>query len=266
MRVLANAIKADKGPNFELYKSYKSKLERKAANIESTKSLSSIRDANEEFIKILENLKDKGNEYFTSDKINIFNMRISHVILLGVLYDSERLSSYSKYMITAISFALQGSISDIPKYRIDFIRQNTDAVTKCVTAILDGTGAKEFATYIKNIKIEAKDFSLLSENNNVQVKQSSDIKISENGKQLISSGTFGLLGFRWLGEKINLITVWKERQRLSEEEWLKSHVTLLMSKLDSIDENSEEYSKLKKVIERYEDQINKYERKRTKKG
>lgn len=247
--------------NLSGYIDYKKRLVGAAAKKEAAGFISSLEYANKEYQSVLESIQDNLDKYFTNDKINLFNTRISHVVLIGVMYQSELLTKYIKYMLSYISLTLSGNSSDLPKYREVFMYTNVSAIAKIVNSIYKGAGAKDYKGMLKNIKVNAADFNLLSESNVIQVNKADHLKLSDDSRRVMTMGIFGLTVFRSLGESVNIMSKWLHTERVIEQEWLKAHTTLLMYKLNDMDEEDPEYIKLSRIVMRYEATINKQQRK-----
>jgi len=142
-------------PSLAQYFLYVNKLERNAKLKETTQCLSTIIAANEKYIEILNELKDNLSKYFNMEKINMFNMKLSHVVISGVLYQSDILSTYSKYLISLIVNTVTEGEDPEPKYRAIFIAENTENIAKVVSAVIGDEGAVNFSDIIENIKVNA---------------------------------------------------------------------------------------------------------------
>lgn len=256
----ATAKKEGFGP----YIDYRKRLTKVAMGSEMKATMSSLLDANDDYIKLLSAIKTNLDDYFGKKPINMLNMRISHVMLIGVLYQSEQLATFTKYMYTLVAFANGGRIKELPKYRSVYITDHAQKVAAMVSALANGAGAKDIKGMVKNIKINAADFTLISPDVKVQVKRAGDLKLSNDSSRMMTAGIAGIPGIRSLGEHINTIISNFKRNKSTEEEWIKSHTALLIMQLENTDKDSPEYVKLEKIIARYEAIINKNERKRNK--
>lgn len=247
-----------------IYVQFKKYLTKDAASAETEKAFSSLLIANDEFISILGEIKENLDKYFSGSKINIFNMRLSHTVLLGLFYQSEQLSQYSKYMHTLLAFAMENDIKNFPKYRESFLEANSEQVVATVNTILNGAGAKDYAGIIKNIKINAADFTLMSEDGVSQVTKAANLKLSTDANRLITSGAYGIFGIRNLVELSHMRQDYIRTKRNAELEWLKAHTAIMSLKLEGMSEDDKEYVKLKKIVDKYEAMISKEHRKLSK--
>jgi len=262
--ILANKLKDTKkatAEGFGSYINFRKRLMGNALDMEMKSTMSSIVKANLVYIDILNDIQSDIDKLFTIKKINLFNMRISHVIIIGVLYQSEQLAKFSKYMQSILSLAIDGKISELPKYRNMFIEANVSNIAACITAIHKKAGVVNYKGMVKSIKISASDFTLLTDDNVIQVKKAEGLKTTPDTRRVLLMGINGLPGMQTIGEITNNIKQKLHEERVLEQEWMKAHVALLIAKLDGMDEHDPEYIKLVTIIKKYEDMINKLQRK-----
>ncbi len=262
--VLANKLKDTKkatAEGFGMYIDFRKRLVGRALDIEMKNTMGSVAKANLIYINILNDIQNNLDKLFTIKKINLFNMRISHIIVIGVLYQSEQLAKFSKYMQSILSLAIDGKIKELPKYRAMYIESNTSELAACITALHKKAGVVNYKGMVKSIKMSASDFTLVTEDNIVQVKKAEGMKTTADTRRVMIMGIAGLPGLHTLGEVMNNLKQKAHEARILEQEWMKAHTALLIAKLDGMDENDPEYKKLVKIIKKYEDMINKLQRK-----
>jgi hypothetical protein len=251
-------------PGFKEYNLYKLALANPVKILEDRTAMSSLVNANDAYIGILNELKDNLSVYFTSDKINLFNMKLSHVVIMSVLYQSERLSTFSKYMLSIVTSCITGSTKEIPQYQLQYCSDNYKELAITISELMNNSGEKNFGKIINNIKIKADDFTLISDDSKSQVGRMNIKGLTSSEDKLLSRGVRGLYLPRKIGEMINNKRNDKHNHLKNEEEWLRAQMALVIAKMERIDEDSPEYIKLKNVVSKYNDLINKYERKQKK--
>jgi len=187
-------------------------------------------------------------------------MKLSHVIIMGILYQSRILSTFTFYMFDVVSSFITDTSDDVTKYKIEFLNNNGETIAETVSALLDNSGEIVFEKVIEGIKIKSDDFNLISIDSKSQVPQMNIKNINSVDARLINNGTKSLTPFRLLGEIINRRKKETYDRNKVTEEWLKAKIALLISNLDEVDKESSEYKKLERVIDKYAALINKYER------
>ncbi len=261
--ILANKLKNTKKATldgFGAYINFRKRLVGKALDMEMKSTMSAVTKANLVYIDILQDVQRSLDKLFMVNKINLFNMRISHVVVIGVLYQSEQLSKFSKYLQSILSLAIDGKVNAVPKYRNMFLEANSSDIATCISAILKKAGAVNYKGMVKSIKVTASDFTLVTEDNIVQVKKAEGMKTTADTRRMLLMGINGLPGMQTIGEIMNNLKQKMHEERVLEQEWLKAHTALLIAKLDNMDPDDPEYRKLVKIIKKYEDMINKLQR------
>jgi hypothetical protein len=249
---------------FEPYLKFRKKLIKSAATREASRPMDALLEANRIFIYIMSELRENMGEYFFNEKVNLFNLQLSHVIILGLLYQSEQLCTYTEYMYTLLVQSAAKQSKSYPRYRLEYLAANSDTIAELVNSLLVKAGSIDYKHIIKNIKINAADFALISDDNTVVAKKLPASVLKNDAMVLTEAGTNGLFIFRLIWEQINTIVDKVHKRRLAQEEWLKAHTAYLIAVLEGKSEDDPETAKLKKVIEKYEEMINKYERQRNK--
>ncbi len=252
---IARALKKD-SKAFPCYFEYKKFLSNPASTQESKAALSTLMAANETMVGILDSMTKNIDKLFTTDKISILNMRISHVVVAGVLKQSIVMAKYTKYMLGYVS-SIICSLDKNPKYRVSYLFANADMTANAVSKILDNAGAVDFMATIDKIRAGGSDINLISREAKSQVSSVSNaIPMGRNSSGVVVAGIAGIPLFRELGEAINLMRNIIGTYLEQEEEWMRSHVSILNSNLSGMDESDSEYKKLKLIVGRYESMIN----------
>lgn len=263
--MLADTRKANVN-GYGQYIDFRKRLKGQASDMEMRFALKSLIEANVIYTNILRDMRDNIDDFFDkhNSKVNLFNMKLSHVIIMGVFHQSATISKYTKYMFAVICAAVEGMQDDIPKYRSTFILDNTVQVAAMTSATIAKAGANDYKGLIKIIKDSANNLNLVSAENASQLKKAT-LKTNNDMETMMTAGVAGFNPFRVIGELKNRFAEWRKRDRITELEWMKARVALLTAKLDGMDETSKEYKKLKNIVARYEAMINKQERKNSKK-
>lgn len=252
---------------YSQYIDFRKRLSGTAVKMETQFALRSLIEANKIYTTILRDMKDKIDTYFdkSNSKVNLFNIKLSHVIIIGVFHQSITMSKFTRYMFSVICAAVEGLQEPIPKYRAAFIEENMVQVAAMTSSVIAKAGANDFKGMIKLIKASANNLNLVSPENVSQLKKVT-LKTTKDLDTMILAGAAGMNPFRMIGEWKNRYVEWRKRDSISELEWMRARVALLTAKLDGMSDSDPEYKKLKKIVKRYESMINKQERNNAKRG
>lgn len=240
-------------PQYFMYKKF---LSNKASAVESKSALGTLVYANKKMANILSSMTKDIDKLFPTEKISMLNMRISHVVVAGVLRQSVELATYTKYMFSYVS-TIKCGIGGNPKYRMATLSANADSVADSVSKILDNTGAVDYMATVDKIRASGSDVNLIDRDAKSQVASiASGIQLGPNNRGVVVSGIVGVPLFRELGETVNLLRKIASNYLTQEEDWMRSHVSILNASLNGVDESDPEFKKLKRIIDRYESMIN----------
>ena len=256
---LAKEITKDRS-NFNEYMKFKSALSNKASSMESKSAYSSILLSMRSAANLLEDLDKHLNEYFEFKRITVLNMRLSHAVISGVLNSCAGLCTYGRYMMSYLSLKHTG-IEKTPPYRTEYLEKNADTVAYIVSGFVDKSGILDYKNIIQSMKKAGKDVPLVDNKGKPQLEvMGVSSALGRNGSFIVQQSIVGVPLFRGIGEFINVIRKSMSNYLRQEEDWMRSHVTILVAELNGMDPNDPEYIKLKKVVLRYENIIDLVER------
>lgn len=250
-------------PAIKAYRAYVGQLSRNgnkaAAQAEKNIPLSSLAEATKMNLLVLTELEGNIEKLFKHNTINIFNSRLSHVVVIGILAECKMVNKYARYMLSAVISSLTGQ-REIAKYRYAWITEYNAPTAAAVSRAMAKTGSYNFQAMIKDMQTKAVDVSLIDDLNKVTVGMVSPAKVSSTTKSLITHGIRKLGMFRWIGEIFIVRKQNKLDEARREREWMQAHVDILKMKLEDMDESSKEYQRMVKIIENYEEMITKADR------
>lgn len=257
-------ISDSKGNATKAYEKYLGLLKKannkNAALAEDKIPFASLVEAGKRELVVLTELESKIDELFSHNTINIFNGRLSHIVVIGLLSEAKMLAKYSKYLLSAVVSSVTNQ-PDIAKYRYIWLDEYSEATAEMVSKLMSGKDSYDFDTIIKDMQTKAVDVTLIDDFNQVTVDMVNSSKVSSDAKGIIASGVKKLGMFRWLGEIWATHKIEKVEEQRRQVEWMRAHTELLRMKLEDIDEESPEYKRLVKIIERYEEMISKADKK-----
>lgn len=227
-------------------------LQGKASSMEQDKPFSALLLTIERFIDILKELDASVDAYFGGAEVNVFNSRLSHVLILAIINEAYTLNRYATYATSSI-MAEATSEEDVVKYRLDYISEKTHIVSRIISRTT-ASAEVDVKQVIAHMKSKGLDINLVDKLGNV----SESIDVTAGADPAVK-GFIDMLNpisiFRWLGEKFELLKNEWHNRRVRKVEWMKARVNLLKMKMDGISKDDPEYIKLQGIIEKYEDMI-----------
>jgi hypothetical protein len=244
-------------PSKEIPLGYASKLTGSARSDELSSRMSIVMSVNSKFIKILEELKKHIDDLVGQDNINLFNCRLSHVAILGILRESELFGTYTTYMWSQLV-----SLDNVPKYRVDYLMAHRDDYIRILNTINNKTGRYYFIPEIDQMKKRDVNLKLYDSSSDQTVD--TYVRPSDFSSATLvhfGFGSFFFNIFSWIGETFD---DWRHNRYLKNErlkEWMEQHNAILKLELGNMDPNSEEYMRKKKITEYWDDELTKIDRK-----
>lgn len=257
-----NYLPKSSSPAKDVVKNYLKQLKGKAAVAESKGFLMSLLQANMLQLELLNEASNNFNTLVQDDSITLYNTRVSIYLFIYYLQQAELLSNFTNYLVTFIVQAVRHHESDIPKYRIVYLSDHVDAVSRLVSDILNNMNKYDIVEAIKTLRNKFEDIELNSETNMRRFSPDSLISIGS----LVYDGVQAL--FKWVPKLIYDPLVMfddfkrhKYEKQKEEKAWLEQHVAILKMELEGVDKTSPEYIKTSKIIEAYDDKITDYDKK-----
>jgi hypothetical protein len=259
---IASLVEAKKS-SYPIYINLIKQLSPEVRRLETAKALSAVLAANVRFVKVLEELEADVDDLYNLERINMLNMRVSHLVVQSAIYQSKTLTKYTKYLFSYISNTM--SAGTTPGYRIKYMQDQVELMGSIVNTLNSKTGICNYRSIINLIRKNAADVTLVDKDANPQVDMiKNGLNLGSEGSDVIAKGIMGLPTFRSLGELINLMTNDIVKWLHQEETWMRSHVAMINAKMEGLDVRSDEYKQLEKITQRYESMIDLAERTRSK--
>lgn len=239
---------------------YVKNLTGKSAREEMTRPLISICKANKAYVDILKSVQSQIKTLYEEKKIDFYGLRMSHVMVLGLLATSTTLADFSHYMFAAMVKTGTGSGSDnIPKYRLQFLVDKASYVAKVVSEINDERGNYTFLKEIDKIKRGHTDI-VLRGTGDYDFKEMS--RMGFYPPYLLDNI---LAALSHLNIFQYALDIWADylltryNRQVETREWLQNHVALLRMDLSGMDPHSAEYEKTVSIIQAYDEKITEYD-------
>ena len=240
---------------------YQRALKGKAASEENKRPMGSLAKANHEYVKLLENISKEVDHLVEGEQVTIYEVRMSHVALLGILRQSDQVLNFSNYLYTFLSRVASRTAVAIPRYRDEYMIRNCDRVAKIVSLLLNKQGPYNFLQEVDTLRKNHSDLVLGATGTfnflpSVNTRSFSISFLDNIASALSCLNIFSAALDAWDDYKLS-----KYERNKEDREWLENHVALLRMDMADTDPTSPEYQKLVAVIKAYDEKIADYDRK-----
>lgn len=233
-----------------------------AAQLESDTPFNSIIKTNKIFVEINKKLLSNIDKIVSSDKITIFDMKLSVYGLMSFLKRSEIYGNISQYLLYICMTLRNEKTSDIPKYRIKYIKDYLELCIETTNSFCNSAYKYDIIKDIEIVKKKGIDFKVAPLDKSISLDAIA--KPSDYSTMMLSNliliptffNIFKLVGENWIQYKNT------KREKIKDtKEWLESHVALLKYEAATKEQNSSDQIRLEKIIGKYDDMITKYDKK-----
>lgn len=205
------------------------------------------------YLDVLNTILRKIADITESRTINIYNARLSHAAVFGLIAQADRFADFTLNLFSGVLFDTieHNGVSEIEppaKEVLPKLLEDKDDMIQIVNNI-STIGPASLKNMINHFAFA--DDTLVDDehkpNVNVNVGNLSNVQ-----KHFIQYG-FGMLSyiFRWFGEIGNVLRASKAQKAMKEQEWMKERISLLQMDLAGMDPDSKEYRNIVKSVDKY---------------
>ena len=261
---LMNSIRKnlkDKTTVVPVYNKYMNALSGRAKIIEEKSQLLTIKRTNVILVELLKELNKNIDELIKTKSLNIHNTKISHVMVLGILEESKICAQYSILLTNMVLNSNIKVITNPPKYKTEYLKDNNKRVATTVSNIFMKTGIFNFLTNIKNLKSTNTDVLLLNDDDQSNLEYVANNSNGTSGEvsRLVALPLL-LNPFRWFGILFARASRSRYEKNVESKEWLEAQIQLLKLQLDGVPPDDKRAIQLQKIIKAYEDMLSKRNR------
>lgn len=242
------------------YNLYFSELNGKALKSERDRPLGALLDSNDKYIKILKEINKNIDHLLETESMTIFDCRMSHVAVLGLLRQSYQVLNYTVYMYTFLVKVGSGKEGLLPKYREAYINKHHKEVIKNINNLLNKDMNYSFLREVDTLRTKNADLVLGATGrfdfHNISVISNYSISFLDNILTFLSCLNIFGAAMDLYDDYINA----RHERNKEMKEWLENHVSLMRMDLNGMDPSSPEYNKTLKIIEVYENDISELDR------
>jgi len=222
--------------------------------------LAPIFKTNKKFIAILTQIKADIDKIIVDEELTLFSTRLSHAALLGILRQSNLYGTYSSFLLSVMIRTQTKSNYTLPGYRAKYLEKHLVDIATITNLITDKTGTYRFLSEVEDMRKRDANTLLYANDNTFDiVTRASNMTMS--AVHNIRFGISLLDIFTW---GMTIIDDYNHECHLRNErhkKWMEAHVALLKMDLANTNIDDPKYVKLTKIIDAYDAEISKYDKK-----
>lgn len=250
---------ADKTKFIEIYNRLLTNLTGVAKARQESSFSGALIEAAQAAVAVLDEVTINIDKLFVDKTFNLYNTKISHVAIYGVMDNASTLAAFMEAYINAFFASCPSGNFKLAPYQASYLDDKVEAVGDICCRMINGKMGKTFAAAILRFKKSGNDTSVLTSDNQSAVKFAKiGTEVSESD---IRSGCKGLHIFRVIGDFIVDFFDNRARKQRALREQHKARVEYLQMELEGEDPNSPRYKKIIKIIKNYNDMIDRLNQK-----
>lgn len=240
---------------------YTKQLRGKAAADERQRPLKSLMEVNDSMSKLLEEISKKIDKLMEPDSVDIYNVRMSQMAILGLLRQSNRVLNFSAYLYSYLVKVPAYATASIPRYREIYLIDKVDSVADIVNQVREKKGAYLFLQEVDSLRKKNADMVLGATGRFDFGAYAVSSNYTPSFLDNIMSALSCLNFFTALLDAWDDYKLAKHERNLEIQEWLTQHATLLRMDMEDMDKTSPEYQNMLSIIKAYDEQIADYDKK-----
>lgn len=232
----------------------------RAAAAEKNKPFDAIADAAEILKKINTELKRNLDTFIPNQTITLFEGKISTVMLLGLLRETDLFINYTSYLWGHFVESVT-KLQTIPiGYRAKYLQSNLKYYIKLINDITNKEYNYSFVQDINGIKKKNADLILYANNQTFSGFVDPRNYSGSSSRRLVK-GIAVFNAISWLAERWDDYKHNKYLKNKNFKEWLENQSALLRLDLMNVQYDSPEYQRIAKIITLYNNKIAEYDQK-----
>lgn len=198
---------------------------------------------------VLDEVSKNIDNIFQNKSINLFNTKVSHAVVFGMIADAEIFCKFVDWFNTLMMSEMIPALPGILPYQLKYLEAAVKVVPALINRVVNGRFNSTFVAGIMNYKNGGSDVLVVNGDNQSNAKFA---KIAGNVTDSdIESGARGISLFKKIGDWWVTLKDEKMRRLRAERDLVQARVQLLKLDLDGMDPESPEYKKQVKIIENY---------------
>ena len=249
MKEYLKAKPGDQRKSIAFYNAIYKEMQYAAKKAMDERFLGAFADTLASFAVILDEIAKNVDEIFQNKSINLFNSKVSHAAVIGMIVDAEMFGKFIDWYITLFMSEVVAGLPRLLPYQMKYLEEAVKVVPALINRIINGRSGSNFINNVLNYKNGGSDVLLVNGNNQSNAKFA---KVAGGVTDAdIEAGARGIGIFKKIGDWFVTIKDEKMRRLRSERDLMQARVQLLKLELDGVDPESPEYKKQLKIIENY---------------
>ena len=249
MKEYLKAKPGEQRKSIEFYNSIYKELQYGAKKAMDERFLGAFADMLASYAVILDEISKNVDEIFQNKSINLFNSKVSHAAVLGMVVDAEMFGKFIDWYLALFMSEVVAGLPKLLPYQMKYLEETVKVVPAMINRIINGRSGSTFINNVLNYKNGGSDVLLVNGNNQSNAKFA---KISGSLTDAdVEAGARGIGLFKKIGDWFVTKKDEKMRRMKAERDLMQARVQLLKLELDNVDPESPEYKKQIKIIENY---------------
>jgi len=212
------------------------------------------------YMTILNEIKKHADDIIVDKSIEIKDARVSSLIMFSILREIDVFITCSEYLWTHYLHTATSGDTSLIKYKLEYLNKFVDDYSRIVTDCTASQNRYSFMADVKALRSKNADLTLYANGQNGL----NYLDFSAITQSMMTRLTHGVAGFNMITWIFSRYTDWQHERYLRNQqfkEWAEQSVTLYKMKISSGRYTPEQISKMEKIVNAYEVEITKRDRK-----
>jgi hypothetical protein len=236
--------------SIKIYNQINGQLMSAAKKSMESKFLGAFQDTLSGLYLVLNQTIDNIDQLFADKNITIYNTKISHVAVYGMLQSARVFAQFVTDYIALFMSDRSETLFKPAKYTLDSLKAHVTEVTDTINRTLGGQLDKSFVQAIKKYHASGADIGVVNTDSKSTVQFAKINNEVTDGD--IKAGAKGLAIFRIIGDWFVSLADAKRRKLIAERDQLDARAQLLQLELNGVAQDSPEYKKYATIIKNYQ--------------
>ena len=236
--------------SIKIYNQINGQLLTAAKKSMESKFLGAFQDTLSGLYLVLNQCIDNIDTLFADKNITIYNTKISHVAIFGMMQSARVFGQFVTDYIALFMSDRSDALFKPAKYTLESLKSHVPEVTDTINRTIGGQLDKSFVQAIKKYHASGSDIGVVNSESKSTVqfaRLNNDVTDGD-----IKAGAKGLAIFKFIGDWFVSLADAKRRKLIAERDQLDARAQLLQLELNGVTTDSPEYKKYATIIKNYQ--------------
>ena len=236
--------------SIKIYNQINGQLLTAAKKSMEAKFLGAFQDTLSGLYLVLNQCIDNIDTLFADKNITIYNTKISHVAIFGMMQSARVFGQFVTDYIALFMSDRSDALFKPAKYTLESLKSHVPEVTDTINRTIGGQLDKSFVQAIKKYHASGSDIGVVNSESKSTVqfaRLNNDVTDGD-----IKAGAKGLAIFKFIGDWFVSLADAKRRKLIAERDQLDARAQLLQLELNGVTTDSPEYKKYATIIKNYQ--------------